>query len=115
MPEQAWSAPDVKITFKFPGSNAINQTAVYANIDSGAPGVYMPTPVWNAWSSQIKSSACDGSGLPALSTIWNGVEIAFDKRDLLAYDGNGGCYVNAADAGPNSAGLYVFTVSTRDS
>lgn len=106
--EQAWSAPNAPVTFKWPGSDAVQQTPTLVNIDSGAPGVYLPTAVFNDYMSKVTSNACDGSGMPDLSVIFDGVEFAFDKRDLLVYNKGtdpAECYVNLADAGDSEGGL----------
>jgi hypothetical protein len=103
--EQAWSAPDVKTTFTFPGSDDIVQTPVYANMDTGTIGVGLPSPAYKAYTALITSLACDGSGLPDLAWNVNGIDFPFDKRDLLGYFGGGECYLNIRDEGENMAGL----------
>lgn len=101
--EQAWSAPDALTTFTFEGSDKVDQTPVYANMDTGSSGIGLPSPAFKAWSAMITSTACDGSGMPALA--WNvvGVDLSFDKRDLLGYNGPDNCYSMVYDAGTNAA------------
>lgn len=103
--EQAWSAPDVKTTFTFPGSDNVVQTPVYANMDTGTIGVGLPSAAYQAYTALITSLACDGSGLPDLAWNVNGIDFPFDKRDLLGYNGEGNCYLDMRDEGEDSAAL----------
>ena len=101
--EQAWSAPDVKTTFTFPGSDSVTQTPACGNMDTGSVGVGLPSAAYKAYTALITSTACNGSGLPDLAWNVNGIDFPFDKRDLLGYDGTGNCYLDIRDEGDRAA------------
>ena len=104
--EQAWSAYDAHATFVFPGSDQVQQNEVTLQMDTGSSGVGLPSPVYNAYQALIASTACDGSGLPGLAVRIAGVDLAFDKRDMLGYDpGTDTCFWNAYDSGADMAAL----------
>ncbi|OCF39865.1 hypothetical protein I317_06359 [Kwoniella heveanensis CBS 569] len=103
--EQAWSAPDWKSTFTFPGSEDITQELVTPNMDTGASGIGLPTAVYNAYTPQIANASCDGSGMPPLAWNVNGVDFYFDPLDLLNKQGPNDCYFQGYDAGATGAAL----------
>lgn len=103
--EQAWSAPNVLTTFTFPGSDQVAQPATYANMDTGSPSVGLTSAAYKAYTAQITSLACDGSGLPDLAWHVDGIDFPIDKRDLLGYSGSNTCYLDIYDSGDSASAL----------
>lgn len=82
------------------------QPGVTLEMDTGSSGVGLPSPVFNAYRALVQSETCDGSGLPDLAVKIAGVELAFDKRDLLGYNpSDGNCFLNMYDSGTDGAAL----------
>lgn len=104
--EQAWSAYNANATFVFTGSDQVEQPGVTLEMDTGSSGVGLPSPVYSAYQALVRSEACDGSGLPDLAVKIAGVELAFDKRDLLGYNPSSeDCFLNMYDKGTDGAAL----------
>ncbi|WWC63722.1 uncharacterized protein I303_106327 [Kwoniella dejecticola CBS 10117] len=100
IPEEAYSALVANVSFIFDGSDSVDQRYSGLSLDSGSSGLYLPTAVFEAWKANITSTPCDGSTIPPLTFVIDGVKFPMEPVDLLAYDpASATCRLNVGDGG----------------